>query len=225
MQSWFITGTDTDVGKTYVGSLLMRSVVLRGKSVIGYKPVSAGCEWINGEWVNDDAQQYQKLSSIGVCLKEVNPIAFEPPIAPHIAAKKAGQTITVEQLMQGYHALARYKPDVLITEGAGGWQLPLGNQCFMPALPVNCNMQVIMVVGLRLGCLNHALLTAQAIKASGATLAGWIGNTLSPDMPYKNENITTLTDILGSPLAIVPFATPLSDEALSSLTQSLFAKE
>jgi len=222
MQSWFITGTDTDVGKTYVGSLLMRSVALRGKSVVGYKPVSAGCELKDGQWVNDDAQQYHHLSTLPVSLKEVNPIAFEPPIAPHIAAEKVNQTIKVEQLVEGYKALSEYNPDVLITEGAGGWQLPLGNQCYMPALPIATGMQVVLVVGLRLGCLNHALLSAQVIKASGAKFAGWIGNALSEDMPYENENIATLTQELGQPMGIVPYGENLDDDALRALTQTFF---
>lgn len=221
MQSWFITGTDTDVGKTYVGGLLMRSVALKSKSVIGYKPVSAGCEWIDGEWVNDDAKQYQQLGTIDVPLSEVNPIAYEPPIAPHIAAAALGEAITVDALKAGYDKLASYRPDVLITEGAGGWQLPLGNNVFMPSLPIECNMQVIMVVGLRLGCLNHALLTVQAVKASGGQFAGWIGNMLSDDMLYQKENIETLTEILGEPMAIVPYNQSLTDSELKGLTDTL----
>lgn len=221
MHSWFITGTDTDVGKTYVGNLLMQSLKVRGITALGYKPVSAGCDQVNGELVNDDAKQYQQNSAFSVTLSEVNPVAFVPPIAPHIAAAKAEQTITLEQLKAGYDHLATYKPQVLITEGAGGWQLPLGNQCYMPELPKTCEMQAILVVGLRLGCLNHALLTARAIEQDGVKLMGWIGNDLSDDMPYLQENIRTLTDELGEPLALVPFMQNWDKNALATLTQKM----
>lgn len=210
MQSLFITGTDTDVGKTHVGTLLMRSFLARNKTVIGYKPISAGCEVIDGELVNDDARQYHQLSNVKTRLQEVNPIAFEPAIAPHIAASEVERNLNLSELVAGYQHLCRYQPDVIITEGAGGWQLPLGNGEFLSALPKICSMQVVMVVGLRLGCLNHALLTAQAIIASGASFAGWIGNRLSNNMPYEKENIQTLTDELGAPFALVPYRAQVS---------------
>ena len=131
MKQYFITGTDTEVGKTYVTSHLLKSASALGKSTLGYKPIAAGCDNVDGNWVNEDAASLQAASSITVSIKEVNPIALLPPIAPHIAAKEAGVTLTAEAITAGLLHLERYSPDLLLMEGAGGWQLPLSEETFL----------------------------------------------------------------------------------------------
>ena len=221
MQKWFITGTDTDVGKTYVGQQLMLGLAEQGYKTLGYKPISAGCEWIKDELCNDDAMQYQKNSTLTVSLKEVNPIAYEPPIAPHIAAAQQGEALEIRAIEQGFQNLVEYKPDVIITEGAGGWRLPLGDNRYFSVFPVEQKMKVILVVGLKLGCLNHAILTAETIKRDGAHLAGWIANHIDTDMLLQQQNIDALTAELGPPLGVVPALNALSTKARSKMVDNL----
>ncbi|GGF81968.1 dethiobiotin synthase [Alteromonas lipolytica] len=205
-QAYFVTGTDTEVGKTYVTTALIRAVAVAGKKAIGYKPVAAGCDWHNNEWQNEDALAMQAASNVPLTLAEINPIALEPAIAPHIAADLANRHISEQVIADGFHHLAARQPDVLLMEGAGGWRLPLGQQRFMSDVVQTLALDVIIVVGMRLGCLNHALLTAEAIQADGLTIKGWIANTLSPDMPYWEENLATLDKLMPAPrLAIVPY--------------------
>jgi dethiobiotin synthetase len=199
----------------------MQGLAIRGYQTLGYKPISAGCENINGELQNEDAMQYQQTSTISVPLNEVNPIAYEPPIAPHIAAAQKGETITFDMLAHGLTQLSRYQPDFLVTEGAGGWRLPLGNGQFLSKFPVQHDMKIILVVGLRLGCLNHALLTAEAIKADGGHFAGWIGNHIDPNMLNQAENIDALTEHLGQPLAIIPFNKALLNDEKAAIVDPL----
>ncbi len=207
MQSFFITGTDTEVGKTYFTARLMHTLAQNEVKVAGYKPVAAGCEVINDELVNEDALAIYEACNVPVTLQQVNPVALIPPIAPHIAANKAGITLELQQLIDGYWCLASFQPDVLLMEGAGGWQLPLGNNLWMPDVVKQLQLPVIMVVGMRLGCLNHALLTAQAIRQTGLPLHGWVANQLSQQpMPYYAENLATLREALPEPLlAELPF--------------------
>lgn len=221
MQKWFITGTDTDVGKTYVGQQIMLGLTEQGLRSIGYKPISAGCERVNGQWVNDDAKQYQVNSTIQAPIEHINPIAFEAPVAPHIAAKQQGETITLAQLNTGLTQLEAYQPEVIVTEGAGGWRLPLGNGEYLSSFPAQHKMKVILVVGLKLGCLNHALLTAESIKADGAELVGWIGNEIHSDMLFLQENIESLNEMLGPALAVVPRTTALNKTQRAQLIHSL----
>lgn len=209
MQTFFITGTDTEVGKTYFTAHWLKTLAASGYQVLGYKPVAAGCNMVGAQPVNDDALALFQACNMKVTLREVNPIALMPPIAPHIAAHEAGIPISQQQILAGYKALAAYQPDVLLMEGAGGWQLPLGNGLWMPQIVQQLALPVIMVVGMRLGCLNHALLTAQSIAQAGLPLYGWVANQLSPDpMPYYRENLLTLCDALDAPLlAELPYAT------------------
>ncbi len=201
MKSFFVTGTDTEVGKTYFSARLLESQANAGLKVAGYKPVSAGCEMIDGQPVNEDAFALWQASNLSVSLTQVNPVALMPPIAPHIAAAQAGVTISKERLVAGYHALAEHQPDLLIMEGAGGWQLPLGNNVWMPDVVKALKLPVIMVVGMRLGCLNHAMLTVQAIAQSGLSLHGWVANSMSATpMPYYAQNLQTLEDAIDAPL-------------------------
>ncbi|QPG04750.1 dethiobiotin synthase [Salinimonas marina] len=207
MQSFFITGTDTEVGKTYFTARLMHTLASEGHQVAGYKPVAAGCELINNEPVNEDAQAIYNACTVPATLQQVNPIALMPPIAPHIAATEAGVTLKLSQLVAGYRQLAAYQPDVLLMEGAGGWQLPLGNNLWMPDVVKHLKLPVIIVVGMRLGCLNHALLTARAITQAGLSIHGWVANQLTPQpMLYYAENLATLREAMPAPLlAELPF--------------------
>lgn len=208
MKNLFVTGTDTDVGKTLISCGLLIAFQKQGLSTLGYKPISAGCEKAPQGLVNDDAAQLLACSSIEVSLSEVNPIAFEPPIAPHIAANLVDTNIDSHAVTDGWMHLARKRPDVLLTEGAGGWSLPINDYQTLPEVLLPLDMKVVMVVGMRLGCLNHALLTANTIQQQGFTLSGWIANHLSNDMPYAEENIQTLEQHLEAPLiGKVPYLT------------------
>ncbi len=205
MKHWFITGTDTDVGKTYVTALLMQALQQRGQTCVGYKPISAGCEQTEQGLRNEDALVLQAHSSVDVPYDLINPIAFEPPIAPHIAAKEVSKTITLDSLVAGADRLSEYTVDHVITEGAGGWRLPLGNGEFLSQLAVDKAMKVILVVELKLGCLNHACLTAEAIINDGLTLAGWVANGKNTDMLVQQENIQGLKDLIPAPLlGVIP---------------------
>ncbi len=207
-RTFFITGTDTEVGKTYVSCQLLTAANKAGKTAIGYKPVAAGCEWRDGAWQNEDAIAFLQSSSLPVTLDEVNPIALQPAIAPHIAAQQAGTTISEQVIKDGLRNMQAKGADVVIMEGAGGWRLPLGNGRFLSHVVQDLALEVIVVVGMRLGCLNHALLTIEAIQADGLTVKGWIANQLSDDMPYFAENLATLDTLMPVPrMATVPFGT------------------
>ena len=220
MAVFFVTGTDTEVGKTYVSALLLQGAASIGLRTVGYKPVSAGCELINGEWSNEDARALLKASSMQVSLHEINPIALTPPIAPHIAAKQAGVEISQQGIIDGFQHLAGMKPDFMLMEGAGGWRLPLSSSLWMPDVVHALKLDVIVVVGMRLGCLNHAMLTIDAIKRDGLTVKGWVANQLNKDMPVYQENLNTLKEAINAPLiAEVPFDAPA--EALTRIIQGL----
>ncbi|MBU3022480.1 dethiobiotin synthase [Aestuariibacter sp. A3R04] len=207
MSVFFVTGTDTEVGKTYVSSLLLQAAASVGKRTVGYKPVSAGCEFINGEWSNEDARALQNASSIEVSLQDVNPIALKPPIAPHIAAKQAGLEITQQNIIAGFEHLVAKQPDFMLVEGAGGWRLPLSSSLWMPEVVKALKLDVIVVVGMRLGCLNHAMLTIDAIQRDGLKVKGWVANQLSAQMPVYQDNLNTLKGAISAPLiAEIPFS-------------------
>lgn len=205
-QHFFITGTDTDVGKTFVTQAMLRVFAGAGLRALGYKPVSAGCEQTHEGPRNEDALLLQKYSNPSLSYDEVNPVAFMPPIAPHIAAKQAGINIDMDSLVSGHQRLLDKDPDVILTEGAGGWRLPLNEQgCYLSELPVLTKQKVILVVGLKLGCLNHALLTVEAIKADGLELAGWVANQVEEGMLNRDENIAALKSLIDAPcLGVIP---------------------
>ncbi|NDV90938.1 dethiobiotin synthase [Alteromonas sp. 345S023] len=206
MKQYFITGTDTEVGKTYVTRLLLEGATALGKTNVGYKPIAAGCENVNGVWVNEDASAIQQASGIAVPINEINPIRLIPAIAPHIAAAEADIELSGKVITKGLETLQHYEPELLLMEGAGGWRLPLGQGVFLPDIISSLNMEVIMVVGMKLGCLNHAFLTAEAIIRDGLTLKGWVANDISGDMARYNENLATLKRELPAPLLLeVPY--------------------
>jgi dethiobiotin synthetase len=196
---YFITGTDTGVGKTVVTLGLMRYLQARGLSVVAMKPVASGCERTAAGLRNADALQLQQQASVPLDYALVNPYAFEPAIAPHIAAGQAGVGIDSAGILSAYQALARHA-DCVLVEGVGGWQVPLTTQETLADLARALGLEVVMVVAIRLGCLNHALLTAESIAASGCVLRGWVANQVPPRAAFAQENITALKSMLSSPL-------------------------
>ena len=204
MRKYFITGTDTDVGKTVASTALVNAFVAQGSRVVGHKPISAGCEQTDLGLRNEDANLLMAQSNVPLAYELINPFAFREPIAPHIAAQRSAQTITEQELLANYRELMALDIDVLISEGAGGWLLPINSEQVLPDVVQQCAMPIIMVVGMRLGCLNHALLTQQAILASGCHIAGWIANA-SETQPFFHENLATLQARIDAPLlGVIP---------------------
>ena len=203
--AYFITGTDTGVGKTLISSALIHGFVQRGYSTVGMKPVADGCELQGGELVSEDVAQLVSVSNVAAPLRQVNPYAFLPPIAPHIAAEQAGVTISLDVIVGAYRQLSA-QAEAVIVEGVGGFCVPLGAGIDMADLAQQLALPVIMVVGMRLGCLNHALLTAEAIKARGLKLAGWVANQVDPQMSVFDENMQSLKKRLdASCLGVLPW--------------------
>jgi dethiobiotin synthetase len=190
-KAFFITGTDTEIGKTHSACALLHAWQATGLSAVGYKPIAAGTTQIGDVLANEDALRLQAASSPGFTLADINPVCLNEPIAPHIAAAHAGVSFDIRRMLNGYTALTT-RADVVLVEGVGGFCVPLGQGVDTSHLAQAFGLPVILVVGMRLGCLNHALLTAEAIAARGLRLAGWIANTLTPPMPYLTDNIATL---------------------------------
>lgn len=191
----FVTGTDTGVGKTYGALLLIEALKERGLRVAAMKPVAAGVE---RDGLNEDVRLLMAAANVDAPRELVNPYCFAPAIAPHIAARQAGVAMRLETIERAYAQLSKLA-DVVIVEGAGGFLVPLNDGICMDAIPLRLKLPVVMVVGLRLGCLNHALLTAEAVGKRGLLLAGWLANRLEPEMEMLEENLTTLRSILCSP--------------------------
>ena len=222
MNQYFITGTDTEVGKTYVTCHLLKAAESAQKTSLGYKPISAGCELVDNEWVNEDASEIQQASSIKLPISTINPIAFLPPIAPHIAAKEAGVELTSNAVVEGLVRLQQETPELLLMEGAGGWRLPLTDTLFLSDVVSELKMDVILVVGMKLGCLNHALLTAQAIQHDGLNIVGWVANDITGCMSRYDDNLATLKNAMPAPLLLeVPFSSAPSADALQAAIQKL----
>jgi len=199
MRKYFITATDTDAGKTFVATALVKALVNQAIRVAVYKPISAGCDIINEQLINEDALLLQNVANCDQSITSINPIAFKEPIAPHIAAFTTKKTISVKALQHNYAKLIALTPDVIITEGAGGWRLPLGNSAFLSDFVTATNQQVILVVNMKLGCLNHAILTLESILADGLECIGWVANAYQ-DMDFLEENITELATLLNIPM-------------------------
>jgi dethiobiotin synthetase len=213
---YFITGTDTGVGKTVITLGLMQHFRQQGKTVAAMKPVASGCEQTPAGLRNDDAVQLLQQSSICLDYDQVNPYAFEPAIAPHIAAAQYGIRIEPEKIQRIYATLTE-QADCVLVEGAGGWEVPLNDSATMADLVALLGLDTILVVAMRLGCLNHALLTAAAIQSSGLKLAGWVANCL-PSMRAEavDENINSLKSRIYAPLlGIVPALPGVSPKAVA----------
>jgi dethiobiotin synthetase len=214
-RGYFITGTDTGVGKTVVTLGLMQWLQDRGHRVAGMKPVATGCVPTPQGLRNDDAQRLRQQASIELAYEAVNPYAFEPPMAPHSAAAAAGTRIDLDRLEAGFAEL-RSRADRVCVEGVGGWLVPLNGGETVADLAVRLGLDVILVVGIRLGCLNHALLTRRAIEASGLRLAGWVANCLPPPTDTLKENINTLKSMIYAPLlGVVPMLDTVSAKAVA----------
>lgn len=211
----FVTGTDTGVGKTLIAAALLRGLRERGERVAGMKPVASGCRETPNGIVNDDALALIAEASQPAPYRIVNPYAFVPAIAPHVAAVEAGTRIDLRELERAYRILAGLA-DVVVIEGAGGWLTPLDERHALADFVKRVKADVILVVGLRLGCLNHALLTAQAVERSGLELAGWVANGIDPHFERASDNIHALQERLKSPLlGIVPH-NPASNAAAAA---------
>lgn len=200
--SFFVTGTDTGVGKTLVSCALLRTFAAQGLKVAGFKPIAAG---IDADGMNDDAKALLAAGNVPLSYAQVNPVCLAQPIAPHIAADLAGTRIELGPILAAYRMLAAMA-DHVVVEGAGGFRVPLNDRQDSADLARELGLGVILVVGMRLGCLNHALLTAEAVAARGLTLAGWVANVRDEAMPMREENIAALRQRIAAPLlGVVPF--------------------
>lgn len=229
----FVTGTDTGVGKTWVSLGLMAALQAQSFSVVGMKPVSAGCERTPDGLRNDDALLLQRQSSVAHSYEHVNPVAFEPPIAPHIAAAEVGARIDFARIERAFELLAA-SADACVVEGAGGWLVPLSRRTHIADLAERLKLPVVLVVAIRLGCLNHALLTVESIERRGLPLLGWVANLIDPATARAEENIEALVRRISAPhLATVEyrpeptvghfervFTTPDARRRLSPITPS-----
>lgn len=204
-QGLFITGTDTGCGKTEITLGLMHALQQRGESVLGMKPVASGAEKTGEGLRNEDALRIQAQCSHQLAYERVNPFAYSPPIAPHLAAEASGRAIELDSIRAAYRQLSQ-KADRLIVEGVGGWLVPLSAETTVADLALRLELPVILVVGLRLGCINHALLTQAAMQQSGVRTLGWVGNQVEAGMDSLEGNIASLRERLTAPcLGVVPW--------------------
>lgn len=198
------------MGKTYIASALVRHFVDAGFKTIGMKPIASGCELnAQGEWLNEDVLALSAASNLKASLDLINPYRFAPAIAPHIAAEQTGVLIDADVIKQAYDALSQ-QTEVVIVEGAGGFLVPINATQTLADLAVMLNLPLILVVGMRLGCISHALLTVEAIKARGLVLAGWVANQVDADMPVFAENLASLQQRIDAPcLSVVRWGQPV----------------
>jgi dethiobiotin synthetase len=214
---FFVTGTDTGVGKTFVACSLLRAFAARGLKVVGMKPVASGAAPRGNDLVHDDVERLIAAGNVTAPRKRINPYCFTPAIAPHIAAAQAGMRIDLEHVARCFHALSG-QADLVVVEGVGGFRVPLGPGGDTAQLAARLALPVVLVVGMRLGCLNHALLTAEAIASRGLALAGWVANHIDPQMAAAEENVRALETLISAPLlARIAFAAapdPASGAAL-----------
>lgn len=200
-RGYFVTGTDTGVGKTRVAVALVHALRAQGLRVAVMKPVAAGCA---PGAPNEDVRALMQAANVAADVNDVNPYRFEAAIAPHIAAVQAGVRIELDRVAAAFARLAA-RADTVVVEGAGGWRVPLNGREDMADLAVRLGLPVLLVVGLRLGCLNHALLTADAAIRSGVPWAGWIGNVIDPAMACLEDNLAALHERLPGPcLGVAP---------------------
>ena len=218
-QGFFITGTDTGVGKTLVASALLHAYAASGKKVIGMKPVAAGCAIVASHLRCEDVEALRAASTVQAPLSLINSYAFAAPVAPHIAAAQADVVIDLERIHAALLELGRLA-QIVIVEGVGGFKVPLNAREDSADLAVKLGLPVILVVGMRLGCLNHALLTQAVIAASGLPLAGWVANRIDPAMLLFAENLQALQERLDGPLlGVLPWQTNPRVEIIASLLE------
>lgn len=214
-KAFFITGTDTNVGKTLIAAGLLIAAKNKGLTTAALKPVAAGCEKTDAGLRNADALLLQSVVTQKLDYDQINPYALEAAIAPHIAAQQEKRSLSVDRL-SGFCRAVLSSANFIVVEGAGGWRVPLNARETLADLAKNLNLPVILVVGVRLGCINHALLTFEAIVRDGVAVAGWIANCVDADMPVLQENIDTLRARLPVPcLGVVPYLADTSPDAVS----------
>ncbi|WP_299789890.1 dethiobiotin synthase [uncultured Shewanella sp.] len=204
---YFVTGTDTDCGKTFVSAALLNRAKESGVQTLGLKPIASGCEETDHGLRNGDALSLMAESTVKLDYNDVNPVAFEPAIAPHIAASQTGADISPASILDRLSAVlsGRDEKELCIIEGAGGWRLPLGEGRFLSEVVQQLSVPVILVVGVKLGCLNHAVLTQEAIQADGLEIAGWVANIVDGDTACLEENLDSLHSLMSAPcLGVVP---------------------
>ena len=205
-KTWFVTGTDTEVGKTAISCALLAAAAAAGLRTAAVKPVAAGCD---DQGHNDDALQLLDCMTEQLDYAQVNPVALEAAIAPHIAAEREGKRLQAGRLAGICRGVMMGKADFVLIEGAGGWRVPISPRETLADLAVQLQVGVILVVGMRLGCINHALLTAEAIRRDGLELAGWVANQPGERMVCHEENLDTLRRLLPAPLmGEVPYLEP-----------------
>ncbi|VXB64496.1 ATP-dependent dethiobiotin synthetase BioD [Luteimonas sp. 9C] len=204
-RSFLVTGTDTGIGKTHSSVALLHALRAHGLRAVGMKPIASGCDWLDGRWRNEDALALQAASDPRPEYVDVNPVALPEPTAPTLAAIAAGVTVDIADLYAAHGRLAS-NADVVLVEGAGGWDAPLADGLEHQDFARHIGGAVVLVVGLKLGCLSHARLTARAIEADGCRLVGWIGNRIDPDFARADDYIDLLTGALPAPcLGVLPF--------------------
>jgi len=195
----FVTGTDTNVGKTYFCCALSNALQQLGYSTLAIKPISSGCIEINNKLFNDDALLLQQASSHQLSYEKINPFAYQPAIAPHIAAQQLNYHLTVEDLNNALYDAFHYPVDICIIEGVGGFYVPLNDHDTVADFVMKNHFPVILIVGIKLGCLNHAILTAKALQFDGISLLGWIANIIDDTMLACNDNISALKTHINAP--------------------------
>lgn len=225
-KTFFVTGTDTGVGKTMVSAAILEAANASGKRTLGMKPVASGCDNTPEGLRNDDALILQQSASETVAYDLVNPVALAPAIAPHTAAAQAGRVISADRLVGFCRGMQIRPADLLLIEGAGGWRVPLNDRETYSAVPRQLDVPVILVVAVRLGCINQALLTAEAIRNDGLTLAGWVANHAEAEsMSCEQETLDYLSTHMQAPcLGVLPWLESGSPKTLSGYirARSLF---
>ena len=215
--SVYVTGTDTGIGKTVASCALLHALRLRGLRAVGMKPLASGCEHTPAGWRNEDALALQAASEPRPEYADLNPYALPLPLAPELAARDAGVTIELATI-RAAHARLRAQADAVVVEGVGGWAAPLSASIDQADVVHALDLPVVLVVGLRLGCLNHAYLTARAIAADGCRLVGWIGNGIDPGMARRDDNLALLAARLPAPCwGVLPHAAPSDPAVLARL--------
>ncbi len=197
-RGWFVTGTDTEVGKTMVSAAMLHRLVSAGQRAVGMKPVASGAEPGLDGLRNADALLLQRHSNVAAAYEQVNPYCFEPPIAPHVAAARVGCRMSLKEIVLRYGELTA-EADCAVVEGVGGWRVPLNDELTMATVARQLELPVVLVVGIRLGCINHALLTAESVLADGCRLAGWVANDLSDAPDAIPETMQALAARLPAP--------------------------
>lgn len=217
IKSCFITGTDTDVGKTAVSAAMLVALQDKGKTTAAIKPVAAGARQTPEGSRNDDGLILQRYQTTELSYQQVNPVLLQQPLSPHIAADREQRRLTVSQLVGFCRGMMLQPADVLLIEGAGGWRVPINAIETLAGLPRELDIPVILVVGMRLGCLNHAVLTAEAIAYDGLHVLGWVANQVDPQMSEVEANIATLRERLpGYFMGHVPWLQGADPAALAS---------